>query len=260
MEEPGQRLKRERERLNLRYRDVEQASQTIANRHRNDEFIIALSRLADIENKGTVPSLCRLYSLCAIYRLDLKEVLRWFGIPLDELMLDSSQVVIEETHLVGFEASVGGDLVVPTALGKEVDWQETGYLSRSLEQWGRFPIESLQHLDLGKFRYGFIGSEDWSMYPMLAPGSFVQIDETKRKIAADGWADEFERPIYFLEHRNRYFCSWCCVCANSLILLPHPSSNKPSEVFRYPAEVEVIGQVVGVAKRLDLAKRRRIRS
>src|SRR5277367_744099 len=125
MEEPGQRLKRERERLNLRYRDVEQASQTIANRHRNDEFIIALSRLADIENKGTVPSLCRLYSLCAIYRLDLKEVLRWFGIPLDELMLDSSQVVIEETHLVGFEASVGGDLVVPTALGKEVDWQET---------------------------------------------------------------------------------------------------------------------------------------
>src|ERR1017187_7750585 len=75
MEEPGQRLKRERERLNLRYRDVEQASQTIANRHENDGFIIALSRLADIENKGTVPSLYRLYSLCAIYRLDLKDVL-----------------------------------------------------------------------------------------------------------------------------------------------------------------------------------------
>lgn len=260
MEEPGQRLKRERERLNLRYRDVEQASQKIANRHSNDEFIIALSRLADIENKGTVPSLYRLYSLCAIYRLDLKEVLRWFGIPLDNLMLDSSQVVVAETHLVGFRAREDENLVVPTVFEREIDWQETGYLGQSLEQWGRFPIESLQHLDLGKFRYGFIGSEDWSMYPMLAPGSFIQIDETKRKIAVEGWADEFERPIYFLEHRSRYFCSWCCEAANSLILLPHPSSHRPAEVLRYPSEVEVIGQVVGVAKRLDLVKRRRIRS
>ena len=260
MEEPGQRLKRERERLNLRYRDVEQASLLIANRHGNDEFIIALSRLADIENKGTVPSLYRLYSLCAIYRLDLKEVLRWFGIPLDNLMLDSSQIAVAETHLVGFHAQEDETLIVPTVFEKEIDWQETGYLGRSLEQWGRFPIESLQHLDLGKFRYGFIGSEDWSMYPMLAPGSFIQIDETKRKIAVEGWADEFERPIYFLEHRSRYFCSWCCEAANSLILLPHPSSHRPAEVLRYPSEVEVIGQVVGVAKRLDLVKRRRIRS
>jgi transcriptional regulator with XRE-family HTH domain len=259
MEDPGQKLKRERERLSLKYRDVEQASQKIAKLRGNDEFIIGLSRLADIENKGTLPSLYRLYSLCAIYRLDLKEVLRWFGIPLDDLMLDSSQIVIGETHLVGFETQRDDDLMVPLALSKEVDWVETGYLGRSLEQWGRFPVESLQHLNLGKFRYGFIGSEDWSMYPILAPGSFIQIDESRRKIAADGWADEFERPIYFLEHRNRYFCSWCCEAANSLILLSHPSFNKPAEVLRFPAEVEVIGQVVGVAKRLDQGRPRRIR-
>ena len=260
MEEPGQRLRRERERLNLRYRDVEQASKAIADRHGNDEFIIALSRLADIENRGTMPSLYRLYSLCAIYRLDLKEVLRWFGIPLENLVFDSSRVAVDDTHLVGFEASTDGDLAVPLVLGREVNWSETGYLGRSLEQWGRFPIESLQHLDLGKYRYGFIGSEDWSMYPILSPGSFIQIDESKRKIATDGWVDEFDRPIYFVEHRSRCFCRWCDESSSSLILLPHPSSNKPAEVFRNQSEVEVVGQVVGVAKRLDLAKRRRIRS
>ncbi len=260
MDDPGQRLKRERERLNLRYRDVEQASQTIANRHGNDAFIVALSRLADIENKGTVPSLYRLYSLCAIYRLNWKSVLTWFGIPLDELMEDSSQMVVEETHLVGFDATNDQDLVVPTALGKGIDWLATGYLGRSIEQWGRLPVESLRRLDFGKFRYGYIGSSDWSMYPLLAPGSFIQIDESKKKIASEGWADEYERPIYFLEHRSRYFCSWCCEAANSLILLPHPSSHRPAEVFRYPTEVEVIGQVVGVAKRLDLVKRRHTRS
>ncbi len=81
MEEPGQKLKRARERLNLRFREVEEASTKIARRRNNDEFIVALSRLADIENKGTIPSIYRLYSLCAIYRLDLPEVLSWYGIP-----------------------------------------------------------------------------------------------------------------------------------------------------------------------------------
>src|SRR5450631_489849 len=74
MDEAGQKLKKIRERLNLRFRDVEEASLKIAARRNNDEFIVALSRLADIENKGTIPSIYRLYSLCAIYRLDLPEV------------------------------------------------------------------------------------------------------------------------------------------------------------------------------------------
>src|SRR5438045_2995178 len=55
MDEAGQKLKRVRERLGLRFRDVEEASARIAARRNNDEFIVALSRLADIENKGRSP-------------------------------------------------------------------------------------------------------------------------------------------------------------------------------------------------------------
>lgn len=65
MEEAGQRLKRRREELDLRFRDVEEASQAIAEKRKNDEYIIGLSRLSEIENKGTIPSIFRLYSpLC----------------------------------------------------------------------------------------------------------------------------------------------------------------------------------------------------
>ncbi len=85
MERAGEKLKRTRERLKLTFRDVEQASQEIAFRHGNDEFAIALSRLADIENKGTLPTIYRIYTLCAIYRLDYDEVLQWYGIPKDLL-------------------------------------------------------------------------------------------------------------------------------------------------------------------------------
>ena len=39
MEFAGQRLRRARERLNLKFRDVELASQQIAERHGNQEFV-----------------------------------------------------------------------------------------------------------------------------------------------------------------------------------------------------------------------------
>src|ERR1700676_2120021 len=102
IEEPGQKLKRVRERLNLRYREVEEASAKIAERRGNDEFILALSRLADIENKGTIPSIYRLYSLCAIYRLDISEVLSWYGISPDMIPADADVIEPERTHIVGF--------------------------------------------------------------------------------------------------------------------------------------------------------------
>ena len=85
MERAGEKLKRMRERLKLTYRDVEQASQGIAARLGNGEFAIRLSRLADIENKDTAPTIYRLFSLCAIYRLEFAEVISWYGAPLDRL-------------------------------------------------------------------------------------------------------------------------------------------------------------------------------
>src|SRR5271167_4851593 len=101
MEEAGQKLKRIRERLRLKYRDVEEASTRIAAANQNDEFVVALSRLSDIENKGTMPSMYRAYSLCAIYRLNFDEVLSWYGVNVAQLPADSRLVELPETHVIG---------------------------------------------------------------------------------------------------------------------------------------------------------------
>ena len=84
----GIHLRRARERLGLTFRDVEQASHELAARLARPEFIIHISRLADIENHGVVPSLHRLFALCTIYHLDLGEALTWFGLPLTEMYPD----------------------------------------------------------------------------------------------------------------------------------------------------------------------------
>src|SRR5215831_5566218 len=81
-EDAGQRLRRVRERLNLRVRDVEQASLRIADKYKNDDFAVLINRISEIENRGLVPTLYKLYSLSAIYRLDFQEILGWYGIDL----------------------------------------------------------------------------------------------------------------------------------------------------------------------------------
>jgi transcriptional regulator with XRE-family HTH domain len=260
MEEPGQKLKRMRERLNLRYRDVEEASQKIAEIRGSDEFAIVLSRLADIENKGTVPTIFRLYSLCAIYRLDPVEVLDWYGVDLSALAADAAELSMEKTHLVGFGPGHFGSALLPLALDPGIDLSKTTYLSRMIQKWGTLPLMLLNRLNPDNYRYALVGTEDWSMYPILHPGALVVIDETRRKIANSGWTTEFERPIYFLEHRNGYALGWCSLEEGRLIQFSHSSSQMSPQVFEFPQDVDVIGQVTAVAMQFAPAKTPRPRS
>jgi transcriptional regulator with XRE-family HTH domain len=260
MQLPGKRLREARETLRLRYRDVEQASQKIASLRRNSEFAIGLSRLADIENKGTLPTVYRLYSLCVIYRLEFTAVLRWYGITLDDLASDAAQLALGETHLVGFEASERMSLLVPVEFDSDFDPARTSFISRQIQHWGKVPVSLLGATDLRKHRYGYIGTEDWFMYPVLFPGCFVQIDESRRRIAKDGWTHEYERPLYFVEHRYGHTCAWCTEQSGLLILQPHSTSREAPQVYKVPGEAEIIGQVVAIAMRLDPVKRRHTHS
>jgi transcriptional regulator with XRE-family HTH domain len=94
---PGQQLRRVREQLGLTMRAVETASNELAGRHSNHEFAIPPSRLSDIETKGIVPSIYRLYSLALIYRLDLGEILCWYGVNLYEDVFAGKRTLVEPT-------------------------------------------------------------------------------------------------------------------------------------------------------------------
>jgi len=260
MEDAGQKLRRIRERLNLRVREVEQASLKIADKYRNDDFSVLINRLSEIENRGLVPSLYKLYSLCAIYRLDFKEVLEWYGVSLASMPADATFADIPQTHLSSIQADSQGEILLPLSLDPGVDLRRTTYLSRMIQRWGKLPLLFLEALDIKEHRYGFIGTDDWFMYPLLQPGTFIMVDETIRKIASTGWTNEFERPIYFLEHRQGFVCGWCSLRDDQLTLQPHPASLCMPQVYKYPNEVDLVGQVVGIAMRLDQGRRPRTRS
>ena len=258
--EAGRKMREVRERLHLRYRDVEEASQWIANQSGNHEFLIGLSRLADIENKGTTPSLFRLYSLCAIYRIEYPTALSWYGITLDQLPAHASHFGAQQTQPFDLKSTEATSVTVPTDMAQLFDPRNTTHLSRIVKSWGRLPVALMNGLEIRKHRYAFIGTEDWSMHPIIPPGSFVQLDEKRRKIQNNGWVSEYERPIYFLEHREGFKCGWCSQVENRLIVQPHHSSNTPVTIFEFPGQVEIVGQVIAVVMRLDLALKRHIHS
>jgi transcriptional regulator with XRE-family HTH domain len=260
MYDAGWHLRKRRERLRLKYRDVEEASQRIASQRGNPEFVIGLSRLADIENKGTVPSIYRLYSLCAIYGLDLATILQWYGVSLSEMPGDAAKLPLQQTRPADFKTANRTDVELPHDLGNEIDLRRTSYLSRQMRRWGTLPIVLLNSLDLRSHRYAFIGSEDWSMHPIIRPGSFVQIDEGKKQIKNEDTAHEFDKAVYFIEHRAGFRCGWCTVREGLLIVQSHPASAVSPEVYKYPGDAEIVGQVVGLAMRLDQAMRRHTRS
>ncbi|HZQ22035.1 MAG TPA: helix-turn-helix transcriptional regulator [Terriglobales bacterium] len=245
----GHNLRALRDQLGLTMRDVENASQRIADKHRNEEFAIPPSRLSDIETKGITPSIYRLYSLAIIYRRDPRDLLALYGIDYSQSASDLSLSTPPRSHVsTAFETVTS--LQIPAKLDPSFDLRKTSNLGRMVEKWGVVPMAYLNQLAHQDYTYGYVGSEDFTMYPLLPPGTFVQVDESRNRVVEGVWRSEYERPIYFVETREGHVCCWCALNRDSIILQPHPLSPAPLRVLKHPQDAEVLGQVVGMAMRL----------
>jgi transcriptional regulator with XRE-family HTH domain len=245
----GQKLGALREALGYTMRDVEAGSLQVSRRLGNAEFAIPPSRLSDIETKGVVPSIFRLYTLAAIYRSDYCELLSWYGVDLNNIHADLISATPKRSHFSQVSNSVT-EARIPVRLDAGFAFSKSSNIARVIEQWGVVPLAYLSTLADNRYSYGYIGTEDFTMHPILLPGSFVQVDEAKNKVAQGVWRSEFERPIYFVETRNGFVCSWCHISRDRIVLQSHPLSPVPVRILKHPQEAEVIGQVVGVAMRL----------
>jgi transcriptional regulator with XRE-family HTH domain len=245
----GKSLRTLREKLGLTMRDIETSSARMAEKYRNEEFSIPPSRLSDIETKGVLPSIFRLYTLAVIYRRDLRELLAWYGVDMNNMAADLGMIAPPRSHISETLSGLSS-VEMPIRMDPGFDEQRTSNLGRMVEQWGLVPLSYLAQFAHSDFTYGYIGHQDFTMYPILPPGSFIQVDEEKNKVVEGSWRSEYERPIYFVETRDGYTCCWCSMRRDDIILQPHPLSPVQIRVLRHPQEAEIIGQVVGVAMKL----------
>jgi transcriptional regulator with XRE-family HTH domain len=254
--DPGERLKQIRSKLGITTREVALFSRTIADAEHNNEFLVSGPWLTQIENERTsLPSIYKLFTLASIYGLSYANLLALYGVDVGKVNTYHAGMPVARTHLAEFDSASASPttLELPVRFDAGLNMSHTNLLSRMIETWGKVPLEFIQHLDLRHRLYGFVGLKDFTLYPLLRPGSFVEINPELKTPRPRPARSEFDRPIFFVDLRAEYACSWCEVVDDKLLLIAHPLSPVKTRAFAYPKDAEIIGQVTGVAMRVAVS-------
>jgi transcriptional regulator with XRE-family HTH domain len=247
----GERIKALRLKVRMTTREVEKLSLEISKSKRNPEYYISHAWLTDIENGEFTPSIYKLYSLSAIYQSRFTDLLGYFGLNLGDIGMDQTAVRLPRTYLIpGRLSGAQEEIRVPVQLATDSSFEQTKMLQSIPEAWQKLPLTVLQHLNTRDMLYGYVGFQDFTLYPLIRPGSFVEINPHQNRLRATPWTSEHDRPIYFVELRDSYTCSWCQLDGRQLRIVPHPISGLQIRTYRYPDEAEIVGRVTAVAMRL----------
>lgn len=244
--EAGKLLKAERMRVQLSTREVESLSRKIAEERKSKDYYISHAWLTDAENGSYAPSIFKLHSLSVIYGRPYHKILGFFGVPIEQMRL-----ALPYTHLIGrLPDSVAPPLQTSVTVNEGMDLGNTNLLSQMLDPRGGLPASLFGAKDREASVYGYVGTEDFTLYPLIRPGSLVEIDSRQTRVERSGWQTEYDRPIYFVELRDSYACSWCESGAGKLLLIPYPKSLKQVREVRYPGDSEIVGRVTAVLMRI----------
>jgi transcriptional regulator with XRE-family HTH domain len=256
---PGERLKTIRVQLNLTTREVAKMSQQIASDCRNDEFAISHARLVQIENDQSTPSIYKLFALAATYGRSLHEVVSLY-INVDALAACHLALGHHYTHLLTCEPSDSKETKpFPVRIDTRLNASRTNLIPQAGEGNGKTAIGIVDRLDNLRRQYALIGLQDYTMFPLIRPGSLVEIDTGCKYLPPALYQNEWERPVYFTESRSGFVCSWCELKGKRLFCLPHPLSPVRIQEFESPGEAEIIGRVVAVTARLVAPEKRAVK-
>lgn len=227
---PNKALKLLRHKRKLTVRDVEQASRRIAEAKGDKRFSISNGRLVQLENGHSEPSICKIFSLAAIYGVSFAEIARLYDVDLDEI---EKYVLIANPHLTQLGAEPHQDLL---------QHLDTGAVTCLMPR----PVSAARASNL---LHGYIGLNDYTMSPLIKPGAIVEIDCSQDKFQIGSRNNEFERPIFFIELRDGYACGWCELQDGQLVIVPHPLSPAKIRSFAYRREAGIVGRVVAYTTR-----------
>jgi transcriptional regulator with XRE-family HTH domain len=249
----GEKLREIRNKRGLSARDVAEQSQNIAQHRHDKEFQVSAPWLTQLETNGlTKPSIFKMFSLACIYGVQYAQLLMLYKLDLHDPAFAHSTIQLNKTHPVDFDPAGGpSSLYLPIHFEAGVNPNRTTLLSRTIEEWGQVPLEYVQYLDRRHRLYGYVGAKDLTLYPLIKPGTFLEIDPEDQKLQSSEGPSDIDRPIYFVDLHTEYACGWCEMSGGNLLVLAHPASPCGSRVYSYPDEAEIVGRVTAIAMRLN---------
>jgi len=246
-EKIGLLLHRSRITMNLTLRAVAAASRTIADLLGDGRYFVSPSSLCDYEALNTPPRhVQKIVTLCSIYGLGFHTFLKAIGVdrvgtgnrPMPDHLVP--RVRHGESLGSGDDSLGGGFLQQVMDRLEEVPW----FLRSSIE-----PLSSLKDPSLDDFFW--IGGKQEALYPYLENGLIALVNRRRKRPSYFTAKPLWQQPVYVLLKRDGTYLCACCGLENGNVVV-HPYSQRfwRPEQFRYHQDVEVVGQIVLIARKL----------
>jgi len=237
----GMLLSRARRRAGLTFREASAKSSLIARACQNWKCHCASGALSDYESHGDAPrDAWKMLSLCVLYSLNPWDFMAATGLPLCEAGTEA--IPDEFVDRAGSVSAHGG-----AALSSEKSLlaELPCFFGRAAVEYFKMPRISLRDLFS-------VGNRTRSFHPYLAEAAVLIVDRRKKQISSLAQAPLWAQPLYVFVRRNRQFLCASCVPEEGQSLTLRPFSDGIDRPLRLkiPAEVEVVGRVVGILRRL----------
>jgi hypothetical protein len=241
-----QLLRRARQRSGLTFREASAKSVLIARALGNREFFCAAGSLSDYETASQAPRhVHKMFSLCVLYSLSVWQFLHATGLHQDETGKDAMP-----DELVGRSG--------PSGVAFAPDQDENPPL-QSDDAVAEFPyffgdaVAELLKLPRLSIRDVFLVSQSTdSFHPYFRSAAALVVDRRKKRITTCRTSPLWAQPSYILLGRDgKYVCTSCGSDGRTIVMRPFSNGFKHPARLKRPTEVEVIGTVVAILRRLS---------
>jgi hypothetical protein len=236
-------LQRARKRAGLSFREASARTKTVAQILRDSRYFCAPGSLSDHETRSTAPRhIHKLISICAVYFASVEGFLKAAGIELDGL----------------------GRLPMPVEfLERPASRTRSKTPSRSSETMNKL-IERFQELpyflhgamphffskpDLSVRDVFWAGGVECFTHPCLLNADFLVVDRRTKKARPSLACPKWAQPLYlFLRRDGTYLCGSYSKLNGILVIHPAIAGLPKLLRLRDRADVEVVGQIVGIVR------------
>jgi len=135
----------------------------------------------------------------------------------------------------------------------------SGFLEKVLEDCQEVPLflrDSLGYFS-GSTRvsvddFFWVGGDDDPLHPYLAEGLFVMVNRRRKTPFHFRSGPWWRQPLYIILMRDgSYLASCCAVETGQLVIHPYSLDFHRSAQYRLHRDVEIVGQIVAVARRFS---------
>jgi hypothetical protein len=217
-------------------------------------YFAAASTLSDYEKLASPFShVQKAISLCALYYINFRVLLRAGGIAIDSLGAEAM-----DDHAVPRPELPQGTPAAGQAGSIQHRRDGDGLLAKVIDQWQELPlfikdalpgISGLKDVSLADIFY--VGANQETNHPALTGAAIVTVNRRFKKPTPSTARTIWEQPLYVLVRRDgSYLCGPCELRDGVLVVDPHCDLPQKSLHFKRGVDAEVIGRVTAILRRL----------